>query len=106
MQEFLALNSDVTTYFGRKPFVKSRIDKVRKLYLFIQSQLASKFIRELQTPQCVHRFILFFSPFFLSIKMMENAFDTLKTAFPNPDVFSPVEDFETDGRTLDSRKYR
>eukprot|EP00064_Thunnus_orientalis_P002838 superscaffoldBa00000219_g2846 len=28
MQEFLALNSDVCTYFGRKPFVKSRIDKV------------------------------------------------------------------------------
>lgn len=38
--------------------------------------------------------------------MMENAFDTLKTAFPNPDLFSPVEDFETDGRTVDSRKYR
>lgn len=44
--------------------------------------------------------------FFFSIKMMENAFDTLKTAFPNPDLFSPVEDFETDGRTVDSRKYR
>uniref|UniRef100_A0A3Q1B6E3 Sorting nexin 19a n=1 Tax=Amphiprion ocellaris TaxID=80972 RepID=A0A3Q1B6E3_AMPOC len=29
MQEFLALNSDACTYFGRKPFVKSRIDKVR-----------------------------------------------------------------------------
>uniref|UniRef100_A0A3B4ZNL4 Sorting nexin 19a n=1 Tax=Stegastes partitus TaxID=144197 RepID=A0A3B4ZNL4_9TELE len=29
MQEFLALNSDPCTYFGRKPFVKSRIDKVR-----------------------------------------------------------------------------
>lgn len=28
MQEFLALNSDACTYFGRKPFVKSRIDKV------------------------------------------------------------------------------
>lgn len=28
MQEFLALNSDAGTYFGRKPFVKSRIDKV------------------------------------------------------------------------------
>lgn len=28
MQEFLALNSDVCTYFGRKPFGKSRIDKV------------------------------------------------------------------------------
>lgn len=29
MQEFLALNSDVSTYFGRKPAVKSRIDKVK-----------------------------------------------------------------------------
>lgn len=29
MQEFLALNSDGGTYFGRKPFAKSRIDKVR-----------------------------------------------------------------------------
>lgn len=28
MQEFLALNSDVCTYFGRKPCGKSRIDKV------------------------------------------------------------------------------
>lgn len=70
MQEFLALNSDVTTYFGRKPFVKSRIDKVRKLYLFIQSQSASKFIRELQTPQClcVHRFIQFFPSFFSQLR--------------------------------------
>lgn len=33
MQEFLALNSDASRYFGRKPFVKSRIDKVRKMYV-------------------------------------------------------------------------
>ncbi|XP_070699788.1 sorting nexin-19a [Pempheris klunzingeri] len=67
MQEFLALNSDVCTYFGRKPFGKSRIDK-----------------------------------------MMENALDTLKTAFPHPEPLSPTEDLEgdTDGRTIDSRKYR
>ncbi|KAM9846576.1 sorting nexin-19a [Aulostomus maculatus] len=67
MQEFLALNSDVNTYFGRKPFVKSRIDK-----------------------------------------MMENALDTLKTAFPHPEPLSPTEDLEgdPDGRTLDSKKYR
>ncbi|KAG8008115.1 Sorting nexin-19 [Nibea albiflora] len=67
MQEFLALNSDVCTYFGRKPFVKSRIDK-----------------------------------------MMENALDTLKTAFPHPEPLSPTEDLEgdADGRTMDSRKYR
>ncbi|KAM3601279.1 uncharacterized protein V6R79_010186 [Siganus canaliculatus] len=67
MQEFLALNSDACTYFGRKPFVKSRIDK-----------------------------------------MMENALDTLKTAFPHPDALSPTEDLEgdADGRTMDSRKYR
>ncbi|XP_069572514.1 sorting nexin-19a [Brachyistius frenatus] len=67
MQEFLALNSDVCTYFGRKPFVKSRIDK-----------------------------------------MMENAFDTLKTAFPYPEPLSPTEDMEGDtyGRTMDNRKYR
>ncbi|XP_008299338.1 sorting nexin-19-like [Stegastes partitus] len=66
MQEFLALNSDPCTYFGRKPFVKSRIDK-----------------------------------------MMENALDTLKTAFPYPEPLSP-EDIEgdADGRTMDSRKYR
>ncbi|XP_070773883.1 sorting nexin-19a [Enoplosus armatus] len=67
MQEFLALNSDVCTYFGRKPFVKSRIDK-----------------------------------------MMENALDTLKTAFPHPEPLSPTEDLEgdADGRTMDNRKYR
>ncbi|XP_068572666.1 sorting nexin-19a [Cebidichthys violaceus] len=67
MQEFLALNSDVCTYFGRKPFAKSRIDK-----------------------------------------MMENALDTLKTAFPHPESLSPMEDLEgdADGRTMDSRKYR
>lgn len=35
MQEFLALNSDATRYFGRKPFAKSRIDKVTKIYLFL-----------------------------------------------------------------------
>lgn len=52
----------------------------------------------------IYRFSVFFS--FFSIKMMENAFDTLKTAFPNPDLFSPMEDFETDGRTVDGRKYR
>uniref|UniRef100_A0A4W6BV23 Sorting nexin 19a n=1 Tax=Lates calcarifer TaxID=8187 RepID=A0A4W6BV23_LATCA len=51
MQEFLALNTDVCTYFGRKPFVKSRIDK-----------------------------------------MMENALDTLKTAFPYPEPLSPTEE--------------
>lgn len=106
MQEFLALNSEVTTYFGRKPFVKSRIDKVRKLYLFIQSQSASKFIRDKHPSVFVSIDLFHFFLLFLSIKMMENAFDTLKTAFPNPDLFSPVEDFETDGRTLDSRKYR
>uniref|UniRef100_A0AAQ5Z5G2 Sorting nexin 19a n=1 Tax=Amphiprion ocellaris TaxID=80972 RepID=A0AAQ5Z5G2_AMPOC len=55
MQEFLALNSDACTYFGRKPFVKSRIDK-----------------------------------------MMENALDTLKTAFPHPETLSPTEDIEGD----------
>uniref|UniRef100_A0A3P8RVP6 Sorting nexin 19a n=1 Tax=Amphiprion percula TaxID=161767 RepID=A0A3P8RVP6_AMPPE len=66
MQEFLALNSDACTYFGRKPFVKSRIDK-----------------------------------------MMENALDTLKTAFPHPETLSPTEDIEgdADGRTME-RKYR
>ncbi|XP_061558875.1 sorting nexin-19a isoform X7 [Phycodurus eques] len=67
MQEFLSLNSGVCTYFGKRPFVKSRIDK-----------------------------------------MMENALDTLKTAFPHPEAVSPTEDLEGDseGRTLDSRKYR
>ncbi|XP_057676663.1 sorting nexin-19a [Corythoichthys intestinalis] len=67
MQEFLSLNSGVCTYFGKKPFVKSRIDK-----------------------------------------MMENALDTLKTAFPHPEAMSPTDDLEgdSDGRTLDNRKYR
>ncbi|XP_056253800.1 sorting nexin-19a isoform X1 [Seriola aureovittata] len=67
MQEFLSVNTEVCTYFGRKPFVKSRIDK-----------------------------------------MMENALDTLKTAFPHPEPLSPTEDLEgdVDGRTMDNRKYR
>ncbi|KAM9780992.1 sorting nexin-19a isoform 3-T4 [Syngnathus typhle] len=67
MQEFLSLNSGGCTYFGKKPFSKSRIDK-----------------------------------------MMENALDTLKTAFPYPEAISPTEDLEgdSDGRTLDSRRYR
>ncbi|XP_017287401.1 sorting nexin-19a isoform X2 [Kryptolebias marmoratus] len=67
MQEFLAVNSDVCSYFGRKPLSKSRIDK-----------------------------------------MMENALDTLRTAFPHPELLSPVEDVEgdADGRTMDYRKYR
>ncbi|CAJ1064108.1 sorting nexin-19a [Xyrichtys novacula] len=67
MQEFLALNSDVCTYFEKKPFAKSRFDK-----------------------------------------MVENAFDTLKTAFPHPDLLSPTEELEgeAEGRAMDSRKYR
>ncbi|XP_038163096.1 sorting nexin-19-like isoform X2 [Cyprinodon tularosa] len=67
MQEFLAINSDVCVYFGRKPLTKSRIDK-----------------------------------------MMENALDTLRTAFPHPELLSPTEDIEgdADGRTMDYRKYR
>ncbi|XP_019219370.2 sorting nexin-19a isoform X3 [Oreochromis niloticus] len=67
MQEFLDLNSGVCAYFGRKPFAKSRIDK-----------------------------------------MMENALDTLKTAFPHPEPLSPTEDIDgdPDGRTMDNRKYR
>uniref|UniRef100_A0A1A8NIZ0 Sorting nexin 19a n=1 Tax=Nothobranchius rachovii TaxID=451742 RepID=A0A1A8NIZ0_9TELE len=67
MQEFLAINSDVCTYFGRKPLNKSRIDK-----------------------------------------MMENALDTFRTAFPHPEIPSPLEDGEgdTEGRTMDYRKYR
>ncbi|KAM9729677.1 sorting nexin-19a isoform 1-T2 [Menidia menidia] len=66
LQEFLAINSDVSTYFGRKPASKSRIDK-----------------------------------------MMENALDTLRTAFPHPEPLSPTDDMEgdTDGRTMDNRKY-
>lgn len=38
--------------------------------------------------------------------MVENALDTLKTAFPNPEHLSPMEEYEADGRALDSRKYR
>lgn len=38
--------------------------------------------------------------------MMENALDTLKTAFPNPEPLGPMEDFEADGRAIDNRKYR
>ncbi|XP_061595874.1 sorting nexin-19a isoform X2 [Cololabis saira] len=67
MQEFLAVNADVCTYFGRRASCKSRIDK-----------------------------------------MMENAMDTLRTAFPHPDLLSPTEDMDADaeGRAMDSRKYR
>lgn len=43
---------------------------------------------------------------YLQFKMMENALDTLKTAFPNPEPLSALEDFEADGRTMDNRKYR
>ncbi|KAI9542307.1 hypothetical protein NQZ68_020654 [Dissostichus eleginoides] len=40
-------------------------------------------------------------------KMMENALDTLKTAFPHPEPLSPTEDLEgdSDGKTMESRKY-
>lgn len=40
--------------------------------------------------------------------MMENALDTLKTAFPHPEPLSPIEDLEgdPDGKTMDNRKYR
>lgn len=40
--------------------------------------------------------------------MMENALDTLRTAFPPPELPSPTEEIEgdTDGRTMDYRKYR
>lgn len=38
--------------------------------------------------------------------MVENALDTLKTAFPNPEHLSPMEEYEADGRAMDSRKYR
>lgn len=46
-------------------------------------------------------------PSSLLLKMMENALDTLKTAFPHPEPLSPTEDLEGDaeGRTTDSRKY-
>lgn len=39
---------------------------------------------------------------------MENALDTLKTAFPHPELLSPTEDLDGDGdgRTMDNRKYR
>ncbi|KAF3705961.1 Sorting nexin-19 [Channa argus] len=41
-------------------------------------------------------------------KMMGNALDTLKTAFPYPEIVSPTEDLDGDGdgRILDNRKYR
>ncbi|XP_058483490.1 sorting nexin-19a isoform X2 [Solea solea] len=63
MQDFLAVKKDVCTYFGRKPFTKSRIDKI-----------------------------------------MENALDTLKTAFPYAEPLSPTEDLEGDADG--NRKYR
>lgn len=39
---------------------------------------------------------------------MENALDTLKTAFPHPEPLSPTEDLEgdADGRIMDNKKYR
>lgn len=45
---------------------------------------------------------------YLPLQMMENALDTLKTAFPHPEPLSPTEDLEgdADGRTMDNRKYR
>lgn len=51
---------------------------------------------------------LLFSSTWLPLKMMENALDTLKTAFPQPESLSPTEDIEgdSDGRTMDSKKYR
>ncbi|KAK2828529.1 hypothetical protein Q5P01_019563 [Channa striata] len=41
-------------------------------------------------------------------KMMGNALDTLKTAFPYPELVSPTEDLDGDGdgRMSDNRKYR
>uniref|UniRef100_A0A667YZB5 Sorting nexin 19a n=1 Tax=Myripristis murdjan TaxID=586833 RepID=A0A667YZB5_9TELE len=67
MQEFLALNTDGATSFERKPFLKSRIDK-----------------------------------------MVENALDTLKTAFPRSEPPSPTDDLEgdADGKAIDNKKLR
>lgn len=67
MQEFLALNSDASRYFGRRPFVKSRIDKVRKIYLFIYFNQNWQFPissmgDKIQRPS-VNRFNVFFSLF-------------------------------------------
>ncbi|XP_037543449.1 sorting nexin-19a [Nematolebias whitei] len=41
-------------------------------------------------------------------KMVENALGTLRTAFPHPELLSPVEDVDgdNDGRIMDYRKYR
>uniref|UniRef100_A0A3Q3MEV3 Sorting nexin 19a n=1 Tax=Mastacembelus armatus TaxID=205130 RepID=A0A3Q3MEV3_9TELE len=53
MQEFLVLNSDVCTYFGRKPFGKSRIDKVKKdlhvdsMYMYIRRRCGRSVIRNI-----------------------------------------------------------
>lgn len=73
MQEFLVLNSDASRYFGRKPFVKSRIDKVRKIffnyYSFFLNQNGypiSSMGDKIQWLS-VHRFDVFFPP--LSFKL-------------------------------------
>lgn len=57
---------------------------------------------------CVFSFFLIASLTWFPLKMMENALDTLKTAFPHPEPLSPTEELEgdADGRTMDSRKYR
>ncbi|XP_062340944.1 sorting nexin-19a [Osmerus eperlanus] len=70
MQEFLALNTDASTAFEKKPFVMSRLDK-----------------------------------------MVGNALDTLKTAFPRSDPLSPSDDLDGDSSSEsrvppDSRKPR
>lgn len=94
MQEFLSINSGDCTYFGRKPLTKSRIDKVTKQDT--ASWMWSHFLT--RKPNV--------SSDFLS-KMVENALGTLRTAFPRPELLSPVEDVDgDDGRIMDYRKYR
>lgn len=104
MQEFLALNTDARIAFVKKPFIVSRIDKVR----FQQNSVFLS--RGLQMDDGLWEGASFwytFFFFFYNVQIVVNAIvDTLKTAFPRSEPQSPTEDneAEVDGGKLSTDK--
>lgn len=124
MQEFLALNTDARIAFVKKPFIVSRIDKVRSLifdYGRTQYSLHAYFTYSTCSvilPVCVA--MPFVRDLYLGWTWVRNPervsfcaqivvnaiVDTLKTAFPRSEPQSPTEDNdgEVDGGKISGDK--